>query len=85
MGGEMGERMDADSLLGSRGMEPAPRCGHLQLERGVRRREAQPRHGGRPLGRGPVARDEHKPQRREIREMEAKREKVPCVCRQFLV
>ena len=61
-----------------------PRC-HLQLERGVWRREAQPRHGGRPLGRGPVARDEHKPQRREIREMEAKREKVPCVCRQFAV
>ena len=55
----------------------SPRCGHLQLERGERRRDAQ------PLGRGPVARDEHKPQRREIQEMEAKREKVACVCRQF--
>ena len=83
MGGEMEEWMDTDSLLGSSGMEPA--LWSPTTERGVRRREAQPRHGGRPLGLGPVARDEHKPQRREILEMEAKREKVPCVCRQFSV
>ena len=63
------------SLLGSRDMEPA--LWSPTTERGVRRRDAQ------PLGRGPVARDEHKPQRREIQEMEAKREKVACVCRQF--
>ena len=63
---------------------------------GHRQSAGQPRHGARavvtynrawrdaqPLGRGPVARDEHKPQRREIQEMEAKREKVACVCRQF--
>ena len=84
MGGEMEEWMDTDTVYWAAAAW-SPRCGHLQLERGVRRREAQPRHGGRPLGRGPVARDEHKPQRREIREMEAKREKVPCVCRQFSV
>ena len=61
-----------------------PRC-HLQLERGVWRRAARPCQVGRPLGRGTVAWDEQKPQRREIREIEAKREKVLCVCRQFAV
>ena len=75
MGGEMEEWMDTDSLLGSRDMEPA--LWSPTTERGVRRRDAQ------PLGRGPVAQDEHKPQRREIQEMEAKREKVACVCRQL--
>jgi len=53
MGGEMEEWMDTDSLLGSRDMEPA--LWSPTTERGVRRRDAQ------PLGRGPVARDEHKP------------------------
>ena len=81
MGGEMEEWMDTDSLLGSRDMELA--LWSPTTERGVRRREARPHHGGRLLGRGPVAQDEHKPQRREIQEMEAKREKVACVCRQF--
>ena len=75
MGREMEEWMDTDWAAAAW----SPRCGHLQLERGMRRRDAQPRHGGRPLGRGLVARDEHKPQRREIRDMEVKREKVPCV------
>ena len=71
MGGEMEEWMDTDSLLGSRDMEPA-----LWSPTARAWRAAQPRHGGR---------DEHKPQRRGIGEIEAKREKVPCLCRQFSV
>ena len=54
---------------------------HLQLEPCVRQRAARPRHGGRPLGRGPVAQEEKNLHlRREIWEMKWKpREKVCCV------